>query len=270
MAKKSIFAAIQTKLMGKKLLFICGCLLLQLFSIAQSTKTARDSSTLIIFNQNTSHTPVKHSGENNIIKIAPLGFLSGTFPLLYERKINDFFSIELSGGVTGKNYSRTVFAQNEDGIKYQYPWTNSNYTDLSEHIYSFTYRTAKPGYMFSLQPRFYFNSDALDGAFMGLSYDYYRYNFNIPALLNDNGDFTQNGPVQQEHENINDYMVHFGLQNLYDKLTFEYTIGLGLRNISGLKYVAATDDAGDIVDGFATYKQSTINFNIGIKVGYHF
>lgn len=242
-------------------------------SSAQSRKSIKDSTTVIIFNQSASRTKSNiKSGEDNIIKIAPLGFVSGTFPILYERRVTDFFSVQLSGGLTNKNYFRTAMAKDADGIKYTYPdtWDENNTNDVSEHIYEFNYRKVQMGYMFGVQPRVYFDSDGLEGSFLGLSLDLYRYNFQIPGIVNDaNNGNKQNGAMQSEHENFKDYMVHFGNQALNDRITLEYTAALGIRNVSGTKYVANGNSVNNL-EGMATYKQTLFNYNLGLKVGYHF
>ena len=63
-------------------LFLAIALLISTFNLnAQSHKTLKDSSTVIIFNQTSTSTykKKKPTGVSNIIKIAPLGFLSGTY-----------------------------------------------------------------------------------------------------------------------------------------------------------------------------------------------
>ncbi len=258
-----------------KIFFICSLLLLHLFAAAQNQQIVKDSSTIIFPPDFPTHKPSKQAGQNNIIKIAPLGFLSGTFPLLYERKINDFFSVVVGGGLTGKDYSRSIVVQNENNVKLQYPGADTGYNDISEALYSFNIRTPTTGYMFSVQPRVYFKSEALKGSFMGISYDHYTYNFNIPAVIAttispaEGPSYSQTGPIQQEHENITDYMVHFGYQNIYDRLTYENSFDIGMRNVSGIKYVASSNN-GIIKGGFASYKEAIININFGIKVGFHF
>jgi hypothetical protein len=253
--------------MKKKLLFILIMSFAFHVTFSQTRKKV-DSSTVIIFNEGGTQTSKKkRSSESNIIKIAPLGFLSGTFPLLYERRFTDFFSIQVAGGLTARNYVRNAF-QKETEIEYKYPW-NDTYTDQSAPAHDMENRKAKMGFMGSIQPRIYFASEGLDGSFLGLSFDYYRYNFEIPGLTGSGGSYTQNGSPKSEYENIKDFMVHFGYQTLYDNISLEYTTAIGLRNTMGSKY-AAGYNGSQLIEGFATYKQSAINFNIGIKVGYHF
>jgi hypothetical protein len=239
---------------------------------AQVSKTIRDSTVVVIFNgsgSSGSKHKAKKTGEDNVVKIAPLGFITGIFPVFYERKINDFFSVQLGAGLTGRNYLRGAINKastdgNSNSINLVYP-ANVN-TDATEALYSYNYRTAGMGYMFSIQPRLYFDNDALDGTFMAISYDYYHYTSSIPGFTSDG---VYSGPTENEHENISDFMVHFGEQTVYDRLTLEYTTGIGLRNVSGIKYVA-DDSTNPPIDGFATYKQTVFNFSVGLKVGYHF
>jgi hypothetical protein len=253
--------------MKKKLLLMLTLSLVFQVAISQTRKKV-DSSTVIIFNEGGTQTSKKkRSSESNIIKIAPLGFLSGTFPLLYERRFTDFFSIQVAGGLTARNYVRNAILK-ETAIEYKYPW-NDSYTDQAAPAYDMEHHKAKMGFMASVQPRIYFASEGLDGSFLGLSFDYYRYNFEIPRLTGSGGSYTHNGSPQSEYENIKDFMVHFGYQTLYDNISLEYTTAIGLRSTTGSKY-AAGYNGSQLIEGFATYKQSALNFNIGIKVGYHF
>jgi hypothetical protein len=264
--------------MPKTLLTLLFSLLLcpLVYSQKKRDPNQRDSS-IIIFSETprSAKTSKKlHSGENNVIKIAPLGFLKGSIPIFYERRVNDFFTIQAGAGVTTRNYIRGVWANALDnegsGNKYVYTWKDGgkDYSDEDE-IYGFEYRTAKTGYSFSLQPRVYFESEAPDGSFLGLSFDSYRYNFQSMALVGD-GSSTRGTKTVDEYEKLNDIMVLFGYQNIYDRLSLEYTTGIGIRNIKGEKYAVAMNNNGQYVDGLANYKKTTVNFEFSIKVGYHF
>lgn len=222
----------------------------------------------------------KLSTEKNILKFSPLGFITGAFPVYYERVVNDFFSVQTSLGLTNRNYMRSIIQQasENNNINFNYPWDpNAPITDQTEDSYYFQYRSAAPGFMFTVQPRLYFESDAPDGAYLGVSYDFYRYNFKTPKMRYDS--FSQSfnqrgGALLNEHENISDLMATFGYHDVYDRLSVDYSFGLGIRNVRGVKYYYAIEDFGNPtitpLEGFATYKQTTFNFNIGIKVGYHF
>lgn len=239
----------------------------------------RDSS-IIIF----SETPREgksakkhHAGENNIIKIAPLGFLKGSIPIYYERRIADFFTIQAGVGVTTRNYIRGLMvnslgSQDESDNNSDYTWsggyTGDNY-GADDGLFDFTYRTAKPGYMISLQPRIYFDSEAPDGGFLAVSFDSYKYNFESQMLKGD-GSSNRSKNTMKEYEKLNDIMVLFGAQAVHDRITVEYTAGIGVRNIKGEKYATAMDGNGKYIDGIANYKKTTLNVELSIKVGFHF
>jgi hypothetical protein len=215
----------------------------------------------------------KKKGQDNILKIAPLGFVTGAFPIYYERRINKFFSLQVGGGLTGKNYLRDIIQKAAKVTDIAYPWgKNSDFTDAAEELFSFEYRKPGMGYMFSVQPRLYFESEAPDGAYVAFSYDYYHYNFSIPGLVVENNKAIHNGSPKSEYENLNDIMVHFGYQAIFDHLTFEPSGGFGLRSAKGSKYVALYDESANQVtnEAFANYSQRIFSFSIGLKVGYHF
>ena len=245
--------------------------------IAQKTKNRKDSTVVVIFNENKNagwQSNHKKTGEENIVKIAPLGFISGTYPILFERVITDFFTIQVGAGVTGKNYFRGGIQKSNKGLNITYPWDdNGNYNDAADPLFEFKNRKASIGYMFTIQPRLYFDSEAPDGSFIGVSYDYYDYKLSIPGLVPGSaGNFSHKGSSKTESEKINDIMVHFGYQTIYDRLTIEYTTSIGLRNVKGTKYVASYDYNSSSInyEGYASYKQNIFNFGVGIKVGYHF
>jgi hypothetical protein len=163
-----------------------------------------------------------------------------------------------------------------DPITPVYPWSNNySLTDQADNTLEMGNRKPNLGFLLSVQPRIYFNSEAPDESFMSISYDFYRYNFSIPGIVyNSNlNEYKHTGSNKKEHENISDLMVGFGYQDVYDRLSLDYSMGLGIRNVKGTKYYYAEDNSTNpatIIEGLAPYKQSLFNFNIGIKVGYHF
>lgn len=261
--------------MRKKSFFLFAVLLagsLALPCLAQRKRDAKDSTVVIIFNESGSSASKKRkaAGEDNIVKIAPLGFISGSFPLLYERRINDFLTVEVGGGLTHRNYIRGAYRK-ESGVDFKdYPWDlSSSRYDEADPIFNFDHRTPEIGYMFRVMPRIYFESDAPEGNYIGFLYDFSKYKFSIPAYRNGSGTSGHTGAARSEYEDITDLMVYFGRQWLYDRISVESSFGIGLRNVNGQKYVASTS-GGTLVDGMAGYKQSLINFGLGLTVGYHF
>jgi hypothetical protein len=246
---------------------------------AQKNNKQRDSS-IIIFSESPRSTKSSKnyaSGENNVIKIAPLGFLKGCIPVYYERRITDFLAIQGGVGLTTRNYIRAAIynATSDDntGSGFSYTWWNTTATgtvsDDDNELYNFDYRKPKLGYFASLQPRIYFESEAPDGSFLGLSFDHYKYNFESQQLVGD-GTSTRGTKTVKEFEQMTDIMVLFGYQSVYDHITLEYTTGIGVRNIKGEKYATAMNSSGKYVDGIGSYKKTALNFELSLKVGFHF
>lgn len=266
--------------MPKPFLVLVLFMITSAIAYAQNDRGKQRDSSIIIFSESprSGKSAKKHNtGENNVIKIAPLGFLKGSIPVFYERRIADFFTIQAGVGATTRNYIRGALhnaLDDDNGSKdnLEYTW-NGGYTgeyySAEDGLYDFTYRTAKTGYMFSLQPRIYFDSDAPDGSFLAVSYDSYKYNFESKKLKGD-GSSDRGKNTVKEYEKLNDIMVLFGYQALHDRITVEYTTGIGIRNIKGEKYAITTDNNSKYIDGMATYKRNTLNFELSIKVGFHF
>ena len=261
----------------RKIFFCALTGLLLLFSFtetaAQRRRDAKDRSVTIVFSEKTSPaTQRKSSGDENIVKIAPLGFIGGVFPLIYERRINDFLTIEVAGGLTHRNYIRGAFLSEEGPEIKEFPWggdLNNSY-DEAEGMYQFDYRKAQMGYMFRVMPKIYFEEEAPDGNYVGLQYNYLKYKFSIPKYeVSGSGGYGHTGAMVDEYENVSDYMVYFGRQIVNDRITLESASGIGLRQVSGKKYVASTSN-GLVKDGLASYKQNTINFGVMFTLGYHF
>jgi len=250
---------------------------LLLFSFTTICFAQKDTTIIVnLPNKKYNNKHKKATGEENTIKIAPLGFTSGIFPVYYERVINDFFSVQGGIGITSRNYIRNAF-QSIEPITPTYPWSNTySLTDQADNALDIGNRKPNLGFLLSFQPRIYFNSEAPDESFMSISYDFYRYNFSIPGIVyNSNlNEYKHTGSNKKEHENISDLMVGFGYQDVYDRLSIEYSTSIGIRNVKGSKYVYATgnDNSGNPItfDDFAPYKQTLFNYNIGIRVGYHF
>ena len=253
---------------------LCQCLLAAFNPVAaQKKQQVKDSAVTIIFRESkaSSGQHKKSSSENNVIKLAPLGFLSGRFPLLYERRITDFLTLQAGAGLTNKNYVRAGWiSASEDLSESKYSWPFDVYSDKADQLYNFDHRTPQMGYMYTVEPRIYFESEAPEGAYVGLAYNFAHYRFQLPRLSKTSDyEYAHNGTPMNEHENISDILVHFGGQQLFDRISLEYSTAVGLRKIRGVKY-AAFDNNGSVSDGLYPYKAQNITFDIGFKIGYHF
>lgn len=210
-------------------------------------------------------TVVEAATHRNIIKIAPVGFISGVYPILYERKLTNAFSVQVGTGITGYNYVRGFINTTGDDISVHYtywPLNTSHYNDNAGGPLNLNPRKATIGYLFTLQPRWYFTGKAINGLYLSAAYDYYRYNLKTPK---GEPNMNNSGTMQKEHENITDFLLNVGYQKMFRHLSFELSLGAGYRTVEGTKYVVYNQR-----DGIAKYNDNGLLINVGFKAGYHF
>ncbi len=223
----------------------------------------------------------KSTGEENIVKISPLSFIGGVIPVYYERAINDFFSIQAGLGVTSKNYLKDALAEsdfyvpNVKSIKWSDGSPSSTYQNMSS-LTDYNNRKAKIGYYASIEPRVYFDDDGLSGGFIGISYSTAKFKADAQKIVTGvpvTGDPTYSNATFSEYEKTSDIMVTFGTQTLYDHISLEYNIGLGVRSLKGERYAYSSNFGASTpiwIDGVAETEKAKLNFNLSVKVGYHF
>lgn len=221
----------------------------------------------------------KGSSETNIIKISPLAFLGGIIPVYFERSINETFSIQLGAGITSKNYIGDAIRQGNDDQNNNVSTTrwNDGTTDTytNENDITKNKKTAI-GYFIAIEPRVYFASEGLEGGFMGISLSSAKYNSTSQKIVTGttlNGEPKFSGGTFNASENITDLFVNFGTQTLYDRISLEYTAGIGVRKIKGTEYAygqSFSAGATKYVDGVSTLDRTKLGYNLSLKVGYHF
>ena len=263
--------------------------LLLSFSVTTFISKAQksDSTVTIIFagdrSKTSKTTKRKAAPQNNIIKVAPTGIFVGQIPLIYERKLTSSISVQVSAGLTAQNYIRTLFAKASqiasDGSSSSsnLPWADQapGASDYAEDIYNFERRKAEMGTMFSIQPKFYLDDDALDGSYVGFSFSNYNYKFSTPGAKYSSSSsnyISFTGPLKNESEKITDFMIHYGHQGINGHFSIEYSSAIGLRKVSGEKYGATYDYSGTnkIYDGMIQYSKTLFNYEFAIRVGYVF
>jgi Protein of unknown function (DUF3575) len=225
----------------------------------------------------------KGSSMQNIVKIAPLSFISGFVPVFYERSINDFFSVQAGIGLTTKNYILDAIGEaggsnsgSTNGINEDYKsetWSDGSssgyYTDQNS-TYGGDERKTTIGYLISVEPRLYFNSEGLDGSFIGLNLSTRRNNYSSSAVTNGATSLTYSGAKVKEFDNLSTMMVNFGYQTLNDNISIEYSGGIGLRKVKGEHYIYATNSTGKYVSGTGFVDKTKVAFDLSFKIGYHF
>ncbi len=216
------------------------------------------------------------SSETNIIKIAPLSFLFGIVPVFYERRISDLFSIQAGAGITIKNYMKDLVDNLEIGKVEDEDYT-FNWNGGQGNFYNFASEDQKPKYKtgtyFSIQPRVYFDGEAMDGYYMGISYDNTSYKFGSRSIVtgvSSSNAVSFTDTYVKEYDKYSDIAVHFGGQTLYDRLSVEYSVGVAIRSKSSRRYIYGYDNNSEFVDGFADLKKSIPVGLFSFRVGYHF
>lgn len=240
-------------------------------AVSKSQKS--DSTVTIIFAGDRSKAKTKKKDElKNVIKVAPTGVFVGQIPLIYERRLTPNISVQVGFGLTSQNYVRTAFIKaNQKNITTEYPWIDSDpyESDYADELYKFDKRKSAIGTMFTIQPKFYLDDDAIDGHFIGFSYSNINYKFTYPKATLSGGNLVFNGSPQSEKETITDFMLHYGSQSINGHFSFEYSSAIGLRTVKGEKYSATTTGTG-LKDGFTPYSQTLFNYELAIRIGYAF
>ncbi len=233
----------------------------------------------------TSKSKKKGSSELNIIKIAPFAFIGGNIPVFFERSINETFSIQAGIGITSKNYILDLLraASSDNGNSgsiygaQKIVWNNGQVNNISNQIdnldNNYLSRKSKLSFSYSIEPKVYFESEGLEGAFLSLSYNSSKYSNSINTIKNglpNSSTPALDGGTFVEYYKINNLLVNYGSQTLYDHISLEYSIGLGIRRINSRSYAYGYDNNNKTIDGVGTTNASTLGYNIALRVGYHF
>lgn len=132
------------------------------------------------------------SGGKNIIKVNLAASASGDLAFSYERKLSDLFSIEVSAG-------------------YLLPFLLEQFPYFVEYDKDF-YQTRLGGYSYSLQPKIYYFSQAMDSGYEAIKFTKRSYQ--------------QDGNDIEYHTII----LNSGYQlNLRKRLMLDWALGYGLR-----------------------------------------
>lgn len=239
--------------------------------------------------KSSSRSKSSESSQKNIIKIAPLSFLSGFVPVFYEKSLSDLFSIQVGVGITTKNYVRDALydagsAASGNGTgssAFAYKsitWndgSNPNNVSNQNGIYGGDARKSSIGYMVSLEPRLYFASEGLEGGFIGLNLSKKRNNYTSKSISTTasttSGNVTYDGGSVKEYDNLSSLLVNFGNQRLYDHISLEYSAGIGIRSIKGQHYAYGQNFTNNkYVTGVGFVDVNKVAYDLSIKIGYHF
>lgn len=200
-----------------------------------------------------------------IIKTAPLTFILGYVPVFYEREVADWLGIQAGAGITFKpavsniqsELYGEIFQNNCDGV------------DCGNY-YDYSYRKGKIGYLFSLSPRLYFGSDGLEESYIAPELRYYRRRSD--AQRPDPNSSFELVRLEDEYDaesySFTDFMVHYGWQALYPKLSLDISVGVGIRKINGNWQEVYQDEFGFYYSETPEHSESRFRFDVGLRVGF--
>ncbi len=263
----------------KKIIFVSTFLCFTSIVLAQETIYFKSDKS------KTSRSKKKGSSELNIIKIAPFAFIGGNIPVFFERSINETFSIQAGIGITTKNYILDALrAASEDGSgsgsvygAQKIVWSNGETDNISNQIEdldnNYLNRKSKVGFSYSIEPKVYLASEGLEGSFFSLTYNSAKYSNSINTIkkgLPYSSTPVLDGGTFNENYKINNLLVNYGNQTLYDHISLEYSVGVGIRKINSTSYAFGYDNNNKTIDGIGTTTANTLGYNIAFRVGYHF
>ncbi|HMT54964.1 MAG TPA: hypothetical protein PKC06_17050 [Saprospiraceae bacterium] len=204
-----------------------------------------------------------------IIKTSPISPLSGKGIIEVEREVTDYMSIQVGLGLTFKSLLNIslVNVLNDDSEEF-HESTLWEY-DITDDFNDFTIRKVKPGFVFSISPRFFYESDGFEGSYIAPVFRYSTYNYSVKPILEIPGEIIREASYSTDESVKNiDLLVHYGTQVLYPKLTTEYFIGLGARLETANRQDLGIDSSGVNRNGIAEIKKTTFLLEGGVRIGF--
>jgi hypothetical protein len=189
----------------------------------------------------------------NVFKINPLEALDGTFPIYFERVLNNKFSLEVGIGLTTTS-----------------SWSSSISSELfGSNDYDGFYK-GKTGLMFKFGARYYAgrNDDAPEGTYFALEYQ--AKNFKFDAYPYINGSRASSGPYQETNVSNTDLVrILFGYQSEGSSSNFVWDpyIGIGWRKHNFEGWYQEDNKPAPTLGSVSEYKPV---FLIGFKMGIRF
>lgn len=216
---------------------------------------------IIHFNEDKKSSHKPENPTRSIVKTAPFSFIIGYLPVYYEYSVTDWLGLQAGAGVTFRpavsNLISGLYAELYDYSE-----------DESGTYRDYRYRTSKPGLMFSLSPRLYFQSDGLEGTYIAPEIRFITRRSKIqqpdPLYYPDRvEDF-----FDQESFRMTDIMVNYGWQELYPKLSVDFSIGAGIRWVSGEWQQVLQDFNGNYYSATPTRAETNFKLSLGFRLGF--
>jgi hypothetical protein len=214
----------------------------------------------------------------NILSIEPTDMITGNYALTFERKLTSHISIEIGGGITGKNFYYNYLNRNADSNVRHWNYVDSlswKSDAITSGIKStIDRRKYQLGYSIQLTPKYFFCNTSMQGKYVGLRMEFASYTSTAPVIGQDGVYDTTGLKTSAESLKKLNITAVFG-DNLFIKhFSIGYYIGLGVTyiNESTAGYYKVYNDFG----GFDHYNGEIKREGLypqalaGIKLGWGF
>lgn len=157
----------------KKILFLI--FLMSAFSSHAQIVISEKSDNEIIFIEDGDKTSRNHTRvTSNVWKIDVLGPVYGKYGVSYERELISFLAVQASVGMTYYNFSEFYMSL----FSYEQSVNFAPGRNLRLKQYRFqNVLNAKPGFFFNAMPKVYVRGDGFEGFYLGLGFNYSKWNF---------------------------------------------------------------------------------------------
>lgn len=205
-----------------------------------------------------------------IIKTNPLSNIVGWQFVEAEYPLLDFLSVQAGVGLTFQPvvqpYGNLLIELLTENTPPSEQWgeydIQDDYTDLS-------IRTSSPGAYLSGSGRLFFYDDAPSGSFVSFKARYSTRNMKVQKISEGAQSITRL-PDQLEKETLRnfDFMIGYGYQELYSRLTVSYFGAVGYRIKNDTRQDIGTDENSRFYNGTRKIQQNTFRYEFGIRIGY--
>lgn len=195
------------------------------------------------------------------VKLAPFNFLNGNFPIFFEKEASNF-GLQIGLGPTFKRYFDIYSELNHsDGLSVS--------EGLPANIESFIFpsfnienTTASVGLYATLEGKYYYSEDGLDGSYFGVKGTYYKYNLDDNIELGSSSTSDRSG-----FDKYRTLSFIWGSQIARDLAIYESFLGVGLNWMNRQRHVEG-NFGGGFQEGDIIYNGTQLVFELGFRVGF--
>ena len=205
-----------------------------------------------------------------IVKVNPFSSIVGWQFVEVEYPLKDFMSAQVGVGVTFRpavvSYYDVLVSELLNPLEASPQWGSN---DVSDNYYDNSIRNYGVGFYGSLSTRFFVYNGAPDGPFLSLKGRLSTRNIDVEKISEGAQSLTRLTD-QFEKENIRhiDFMFAYGYQQLFDRMTIEYSIGLGYRIAAETRQDIGSDNSGRFYNGTRTINRNALRYEFGFRIGY--